>query len=530
MKKIILFSSFCFLYFIGFNSFIPQANAFSGTGTGTTPDPYVITTCALLQEISSGLGSSYTLGNDVDCSATNPSDSNWSNSGTWADGKGFNPIGTFTGNLNGNGHVINNLFISRSGESYVGLFRFMNGGSISNIGLVSVNISGGSYTGALAGDSYSTSTISQVFSTGIVSAGGYGGGMIGLGSRLIMSNSYSTVNLTTGGYGGSLIGFLAGGSTLTNVYSAGTVTSDFGKGMIGVSSNTYFEPLLPGNVTSVSVFSDNFYDSTKGSVGTSGKGTAETTTQMQTQGTFTNWDFSTIWGINPILNLGYPYLSGVLDAAPLTPVASPNAGTFSTNQSVTLSSVGSDSIRYSTTAIPSDCSSGTLYSGAISVSISQTIYVRACDAGLNYSTNSFTYEISAPIHSRHSGTSITTRVENLKSMGKNDEAEALIKQYYFMFPVKDIDIVNQKSTPEILKIVADLKYKMENNDVKILQNFLISQNKGPYSISLKSFGANGYFGNMTKAALREWQNENGIIPATGYFGTKTKNKIKLLVF
>ena len=197
MKKIIIFS--CFLYFFGFCSFIPQAYAFSGTGAGTTPDPYVITSCALLQEMSSGLSSKYALGNDVDCSMTNPSDPSWSNSGTWSDGKGFNPVGTFTGNLYGAGHLIKNLFINRPSEAYVGLFRHVTGGSIGNIGLVNVNISGSAYTGALVGDIAATSTISKVFSTGMVSAVSYGGGLIGLGSQLTINNSYSTVNLTSGG-------------------------------------------------------------------------------------------------------------------------------------------------------------------------------------------------------------------------------------------------------------------------------------------------------------------------------------------
>lgn len=460
--------------------------------------------------MSSALSSKYALGNDVDCSMTNPSDPSWSNSGTWSDGKGFNPVGTFTGNLNGAGHLIKNLFISRPLEAYVGLFTNVTGGSIGNIGLVNVNISGGSYTGALVGDIVATSTISKTFSSGIVTAGQYGGGLIGLGSQLTINNSYSTVNLTSGGYGGSLIGLLEGGSTLTNVYSAGTVTSDYGKGMIGLNSDQYFEPAIGAYVASVNVFNNDFYDSTKGSVGDSGKGTPKTTIEMQTQGIFTGWDFSTIWGISPALNLGYPYLLEVVDAAPLTPVASPDAGTFSSDQTVTLSSVGSDSIRYSTTAIPSDCSSGTLYTGAISVTISQTIYVLACDTGQNYSTNSFVYEISIP---RRSGTSIKKRVENLKSMGQNDKAETLIQQYSPVFSAKDT---------EILKLAVDLKYKMENNDVNILQNFLISQNIGPASFALKSHGATNYFGQLTKNALIEWQTAKGITPSMGYFGPKTR--------
>lgn len=38
--------------------------------------------------------------------------------------------------------------------------------------------------------------------------------------------------------------------------------------------------------------------------GTNGR----TTSQMKTQGTFTGWDFTNTWGINPSINDGYPYL------------------------------------------------------------------------------------------------------------------------------------------------------------------------------------------------------------------------------
>ena len=33
------------------------------------------------------------------------------------------------------------------------------------------------------------------------------------------------------------------------------------------------------------------------------------------------------------------------------------------------------------------------------------------------------------------------------------------------------------------------------------------------------------FGNLTKAALAEWQSAMGITPASGYFGAKTRAKI-----
>ncbi len=75
----------------------------------------VISTAQQLQDIQSNLAGNYVLGADVDASVT----------ATWNGGAGFLPIGNsskpFTGTLNGDGHVIINLFIA-SAATNVGLF------------------------------------------------------------------------------------------------------------------------------------------------------------------------------------------------------------------------------------------------------------------------------------------------------------------------------------------------------------------------------------------------------------------------
>ena len=75
------------------------ANAFSGSGASSSASPYVVTTCAQLQSIDQDAQNEatedkrYELGNDIDCSMTNPDDPDWSDTGTWSDEKGFDPIG-----------------------------------------------------------------------------------------------------------------------------------------------------------------------------------------------------------------------------------------------------------------------------------------------------------------------------------------------------------------------------------------------------------------------------------------------------
>ncbi len=60
------------------------------------------------------------------------------------------------------------------------------------------------------------------------------------------------------------------------------------------------------------------------------------------------------------------------------------------------------------------------------------------------------------------------------------------------------------------------------NNVTILQQFLISQNKGPAAQSLANVGATAYFGVLTRAALAEYQAKVGISPALGNFGPITR--------
>jgi len=60
------------------------------------------------------------------------------------------------------------------------------------------------------------------------------------------------------------------------------------------------------------------------------------------------------------------------------------------------------------------------------------------------------------------------------------------------------------------------------SDVMNLQLFLIAQAKGPAAARLKAHGATRIFGLLTYNALVEFQKSVGIVPASGYFGPKTR--------
>ncbi len=264
--------------------------------------------------------------------------------------------------------------------------------------------------------------------------------------------------------------------------------------------------------------------------------------------------------------------------APATTVADPTSGTYNSTQSVTLSSSGSDYIKYSTTTTPATCSAGTLYSGAISVSVSETIYVRACDNAGNSSTTSFAYTIfknnnnNTPPTIRYSTTSFpadcssdllyndsvsfsSSRIVYLRIC--DNSGNSTTASFNYVAPKKNIGSSSvyhetsyiQNSNPvitptsstsntlvtlpapmisEIQELVKDLKFGIKDKDVKTLQLFLIKQNKGPSAKKLSLNGATNYFGKLTQSALAEWQKANGVKPSSGYFGLITRAKIKFL--
>lgn len=220
----------------------PTLQAIGGSPAGTP-----ITNVTELQAMQNDLTASYYLANNIDASATSG----------WNGGAGFDPVGTsankFTGIFDGDGHTITDLFINRS--SNLGLFGTTNNAEIKNVGLINVDISGNIGIGALIGKSFS-SIIINCYCTGSVSGDESVGGLISYGNQGIITNCYSTCAVS----GNFSVGGLSGWTT-------------------GVTYN------------------DCFWDTETSGQASSAGGTGKTTAEMQTQSTFTNWDFTTIWEI-----------------------------------------------------------------------------------------------------------------------------------------------------------------------------------------------------------------------------------------
>ena len=195
----IILSSIFSLFFI---------SAFA-SGDGTSSNPYQINNWTDLNSTRDNLTASYILMNNL-----SSSDSDY-----LGIGDSWQPIGNataFSGNFNGSNHIISDLIINLPSNN-VGLFGNFSG-TIYNIGLINVNITGNNNVGSLVG--FSSGTISNCYSNGTVTGSNFIGGLVGNLTGGI-SNSYSLTNVYGLNYIGGLIGYFTG--TVTNSYSTGKV-------------------------------------------------------------------------------------------------------------------------------------------------------------------------------------------------------------------------------------------------------------------------------------------------------------------
>ena len=92
----------------------------------------------------------------------------------------WTPIGSsstpYTGTFDGGGHAISGLQVS--GGDYVGLFGYVNGGTVQNVNLTNVRVSGSDWVGSVAGYNYN-GTIQGCMVSGSVSGSDWVGGIVG---------------------------------------------------------------------------------------------------------------------------------------------------------------------------------------------------------------------------------------------------------------------------------------------------------------------------------------------------------------
>lgn len=314
---------------------VSSSAAFAG-GSGTSSDPYEISTCQQLQDMNTDLDAYYELVNDIDCSGTS----------SWNSQKGFDPVGIFDGNLDGNNYVINDLYIDRPGESPVGLFYQLDGGgTITNIGLKNVTVTGDSEVGGLVGANFGY--INKSFVSGkITGKDRQAGVLVGYnynGDNI--SNSYSFGSADAVYQVGGLVG-RNDGAVYTSYSTATPSADDLVGGLIGFESG--------------GLVNDSYWDTEESGQDSSYGGTNLTTSEM-IGGSATsnmNFDYSTIWETvkasdSDVGSDGYPILQSLDRSEQLDLVVNEPPVLDSTGVSPDPFYIG-DSLSYSASASDSD--------------------------------------------------------------------------------------------------------------------------------------------------------------------------------
>jgi len=219
----------------------------------------------------------------------------------WNDGQGWLPIGSpnsesFSGVLEGNGYVINNLMINRIDRDYQSFITRMDNATIRNLGLSGelMSIQGKRFTAGLAA-TVSNSSIEACFVTGSVKslevrAGGLAHYLIN--STVKASLFSGTVSATE--YIGGLAAVVSR-STVEASFAVGTVTADrLVGGLIGSASsssilNSYSAAVVTGNTETGGMIASSFDNTVTNSywaVDTSGQATSQagagfTSTELQ---------------------------------------------------------------------------------------------------------------------------------------------------------------------------------------------------------------------------------------------------------
>ena len=289
----------------------------------------------------------------------------------WYNQKGWEPIGksdlAFTGNYDGNTYTIENMYINRPNEDYLGLFSVISdNGQVKNLNISNASVAGFNYVGTISGLIESNAVIDNCHASGdVINTKDYLGGLIGksLSSTIINSSSNVTVNQNCNsvlcGFVGGIVGELSSNSSIISSCSLGEISGDAHIGGLvgrvtisseildsysrsnidgielvgglvgdiyngGVVENSYSTGQVNGLATvggligfviSGGQILNSFWDMETSGQNSSSQGIGKTTSEMKTEDTFTSagWDFVTTWGMNDGVNNGYPGLKWQYD-------------------------------------------------------------------------------------------------------------------------------------------------------------------------------------------------------------------------
>jgi len=308
------------------------------TGAGTEANPYIIYDINDLNAVRNDLSAWYELANNIDASDTS----------TWNSGAGWSPLGIFLGHFHGRFHAISDLYINRTSGT-IGLFSQISGTAlVQHLKITDANVYSerscsancaitlGILTGFVTGG-----TVHCVYTSGSAHAyvndtssyqgrslcmvGGIAGQQTG-GTISSCGNDASVYAQQAGvaiSYAGGIIG-RANGGAIEDSYNGGAIAGQYDGGLVGgnyvdalpttdgctVSNSHSYGTADYGLVALLSggppAMSNCFWDTEASGTAVSADGTGKTTAQMKDITTFTGWDFTNDWIIDPSVNSGYP--------------------------------------------------------------------------------------------------------------------------------------------------------------------------------------------------------------------------------
>ena len=206
---------------------------FSGSGSGTENDPYLILNPIQLSQMRNFLNQSgvyFKLMANINVEEF--IEDEWSS-------QGWMPVGNsssqFKGVLDGNGKTISGLTINRESMDFVGLFGDTENATVKNLTLRG-NVKGRDNVGGIAGD-LQYGTISNCTFEGKIVGNSRVGGLIGYAGSGTLTDCISKAEVTgTGNYIGGILGI---SGTLTNCVASDAIVNgyDYVGGIAGQSGN-----------------------------------------------------------------------------------------------------------------------------------------------------------------------------------------------------------------------------------------------------------------------------------------------------
>jgi len=321
-------------------------------GSGTEDDPYLISTPQQLADIKYLENAYYRLNNDIvlpknwepiKCTFITGFIGTFDGAGhtitvsDFADATDYEGVGIFCsvgGTIkNLNVHVIPTDKLYKRTTDSLGVICAHNSGCITNcsvsgelvvnmeesvseyalwcsaIGGIAAGIGGGMDGGTIENCSSTVNIITNTDGAAVGGIVGYNCGFLGGGAGYV-SDCY---------YKGNIIArnaLYAGGIAGKSGYEDNVITDDYAPWENSRITNSYVSAIIDaqvegaiiGNDEGGSIVTDCYFDKDEFGETDIGFGDGKTPDELKNRSTYKNWDFDSVWGIDPDINDGFPYL------------------------------------------------------------------------------------------------------------------------------------------------------------------------------------------------------------------------------